>query len=177
MGAGEWLQNVDAVVTLAIAVGAVVWGALKVKRRREYFPRVEFTVGVDFVSLERGHRVVTLNAYVENKGFVRHELTGFDFELRYARRSDPLVDGDASIGHQARIPLTLKSGSWLAASGGRAFVDPGLSTRYSHIASLPEESWLLLLHGWLSFQHGGRSYRHAADTLVAVPDTPTSVPG
>jgi hypothetical protein len=63
MSTGDW----HAVVTLTIAPAVLLGAPFKVKRRREHFPCVEFTVDVDFVAFHRGQWVVSLNAFVVNK--------------------------------------------------------------------------------------------------------------
>lgn len=165
----DWLQAVDTAATLGIATAGAAWGAVKIRRRREHFPRVEFTVDVEFVALHQRQWIVSLDAFVSNKGFVRYPMSGFEFEVRYAQRCDPLTDGGPEIGYQTRIPRPLKSGSWLPDGGGQAFVDPGLSTRYSYVSAIPEEAELLLLHGSLTFDHGRRSYVHTAEKLLRPP--------
>lgn len=61
----------------------------------------------------------------------------------------------------------LPAGSWLPSSWESTFIEPGLSTRYSHIASVPASASFLLLHG--RFVYGDGSAMHTADRFVAVP--------
>jgi hypothetical protein len=166
----SWLQAVDTTVTLALALGAATWAAVKVRRRREHFPRIEFTVEVDFAVPREQHWLVSLDAFIVNKGFVRYSISDFAFEIRYARATETLSEGGREIGFQTQIPHVLKSGNWLTDTGGRGFVDPGLSTRYSYVATVPADAEFLLIHGLLTFGEGGRRYAHTAERLIRVPD-------
>lgn len=163
MSAQDWLQIFDGSVTLLAAVIAGTWAFIKIRRRREHFPRIEFTVDVDFVAVQNERWIVSLNAFVVNKGVVRYEVRDFQFDARYASRSDLLEEGGPDINFQTYVPRLLKEGSWLGAGSGSAFVDPGLQTRYSYISSVPCEASLLLLHGRVGFRASRKWYVHTAD--------------
>jgi hypothetical protein len=175
MSAIEWLQITNSVVALvALGVGGA-WAFIKLRKRREHFPRVEFTVDVEFVGRHREAWLVSLNAFVENKGLVRWNMTSFSFDLRYLSRDDPLEEGGDEIDYQTLIPHLLKEGTWATDESlgeqwhGPGFVDPGLATRYSYVTTVPADAVFVLLHGYLDTRQGGRQYRHAADRLLQVP--------
>lgn len=171
----DWLEIANSVVALiAIGVGGA-WAYVKLRKRREHFPRVEFTVDVDFAGKQQGAWLVSLNAFVENKGLVRYDMRSFNFDLRYLSQDDRLEDGGAEIDFQTFIPHLLKEGSWSTEGWlkerwhGPGFVDPGLATRYSYVTTVPGDAAFVLLHGYLLTSEGGKTYTHSADALIRVP--------
>jgi hypothetical protein len=89
---------------------------LKIRKRREHFPRVEFTVDVEFVGRQVDEWLVSLSALLVNKGLVRYTVEQFTFDLRCALADEALQEGGEAIDHQTSIPHLVKEGSWSASS-------------------------------------------------------------
>ena len=148
---------------LALIIGGI-WAYLRFVRQVEYFPHIEFGVDIQFVGLQNSEWLVELQALINNKGSVRHEIHDFQFDLRYLKKSDKLQDGDEKIGHQTFIPHLLKEESWVEYI---TFVDPGNNGRYSYITTIPKDATFLLLHG--RFRYKDENFFHTADKLIKVP--------
>jgi hypothetical protein len=155
---------------LAVVIGGV-WAYVKFVRRREHAPRVDFTVEVGFVGEQREHWLVDIQAFVNNEGLVRHTFRVFDFELRCLYDEDAVLDGGDEIGGQTLIPHLLRHGSWLPEGWGESFIEPGLRTRYSYVASVPRRASFVLLHGEL--EYGDGRVTHTAERLLQVPTRPS----
>jgi hypothetical protein len=169
----EWVQTVNAAAAfIALCIGGT-WAYIKIRKRREHFPRVEFTVDVSFAGLQKGQWVIEVLAFVDNKGLVRHLIREFAFDLRYISHDDALEEGGESIGHQIRIPHLVKKGTWVPETWAASFIEPGLATRYSYIAAIPRDASFVLLHGKFSYEGG--KYFHTADRLIKVPKEPCEV--
>jgi len=151
---------------LAVVIGGV-WAYVKFVRRREHAPRVDFTVEVGFVGEQREHWLVDLQAFVNNEGLVRHTFRVFKFELRCLYDNDAVLDGGDDMGGQTLIPHLLRQGAWLPEEWGESFIEPGLRTRYSYVASVPRRAAFVLLHGVLVYGDG--RVTHTAERLVHVP--------
>lgn len=135
-------------------------------KHREYSKRLEFLVDVEFVGLQGDVWIVELLAFVHNKGLVDHTITQFDFDLRCMRRGEPTVEGGDDIGGQVLFPHMLKTGQWLPALWSGTFIEPGLSTKYSYLTSIPTDATFLLLHGRIDY---GDERFHTAERVAVVP--------
>ncbi|HET8661305.1 MAG TPA: hypothetical protein VFM55_20190 [Micromonosporaceae bacterium] len=140
---------------------------------RETEERIELSVEVRFVVRHGGSWLVELAALLDNKGLVRYETQELTFDLRCIYPEDALVPGP-EIDGQTRIPHLLAAGSWLPAGWSRTFIEPGLSTRYSYVTTVPCSASAVLLHGRFAYEPGpapGRaSAFHTAETFQAVPE-------
>ncbi len=105
--------------------------------QREYAKRLEFLVDVQFVGRQGEEWILELLAFVHNKGLVDHTITRFDFDLRCLRHGEPMVDGGDEIGGQVLFPHLLKRGEWLPSTWSGTFIEPGPSTKYSYLTSIP----------------------------------------
>lgn len=167
MSALDLLKAVESVATLiALGIGGT-WAYVKLVKRREHAPRIEFTVDIAFIGSQGGYWLVELLALVENKGLVRHLIREFAFDLRALRIDDPVREGSAEINGQTEIPHLVKRGAWIPKGWESTFIEPGLRTRYSYVAALPKTASFALLHG--RFDYHGETVFHTADRLVRVP--------
>ena len=164
------IQILQAAVTLLAGAAAGVWAIIKVRKRREHAPRLEFTVDVNFVGTHGDSWLVELVALVHNKGLVRHLIREFSFDLRALHQDDPVRYGTDKINYQTEILHLLKEGSWVPKGWEGTFIEPGLQTRYSYVAHLPISVRFVLLHG--KFDYEGVDDFHTADRLVNVPAAP-----
>ena len=78
-----------------------------------------------------------------------------------------LEDGEEKINYQTNIHRLLKVGSWIPKEWECTFIEPGLKTRYSHIATVPDNATFLLIHGKFNYQD--EKEFHTADKLLRVP--------
>jgi hypothetical protein len=53
-------------------------------------------------------------------------------------------------------------------TGNTLYIEPGLKTRYSHIAAVPDNAAFVLIHG--KFLYQDEKEFHTADKLMKVPD-------
>jgi hypothetical protein len=169
-GFDERVEAIKAASSLATFVAVVIgglWAYIKILRRREHRPRIDFSVDVAFVGEQGNQWLVDVQAFVNNEGLVRHVFRTFSFDLRCLYAGDELVEGGQQIGHQTVIPHVLKEGSWLPGDWAATFIEPGLRTRYSFVTSVPSRASFVLLHGLLVY--GDSHVAHTAESLVRVP--------
>jgi hypothetical protein len=153
-------------LTLGTVVVGGLWAYYRLYKRREHAVRLDFTTAVNFVGVQDGQWLVSLDAHVNNEGLVRHEITRFDLELRCLLKTDRLATSP-ELGGQVVVPHELLQASWLPKYSGMTFIEPGLKTVYSFVSSVPVETSFVLLHGYLDYPDGG----HSAEILAAVPPT------
>jgi len=137
--------------------------------QRENAERIDFSVEVRFVSRHGEDWLVELAAMLDNKGLVRYTTSEFSFELRCLYPEDSLNPGGADIGGQINIPHVVATGSWLPGTWAATVIEPGLTTRYSYVASVPRRATAVLLHGAFRYEPGEDKVRHTAESFQAVP--------
>lgn len=143
----------------AIFVGGY-WAYLKFIRTREGAPKIEFWVELNFIRLHGDYWIAEAVAQVENKGLVRHTMTTFKYDVRFARSSDELCEkGPYSL----YFPERAAHGTWM---NSETFVDPGVRTRYTAMVRIPYDASVVLLHGKFYYSDNDP---HTADKLVATP--------
>lgn len=160
----EIAQSIATTLGIVIGGGWVLW---KFVLMREHASRPEFTVGVDFVGVHDGQWLVEVWATMANKGGVVQRMSSLGFDLRILREGDAVQDGDGRILHQVKMPHKIKEGSWLPPDWESTHVDPGVVTRYSHVASIPIDAKFVLVHA--KFTHRRDGDWHTADRLQRVP--------
>jgi hypothetical protein len=161
----ESIKAIESVATLVALVIGAIWAYIKFRKRREHAPRIEFLVDIGFVGTLNDEWLVEVQAFVDNKGLVRHVFRKFDFSLRCLYETDPIKEGGKEINYQTEIPHVIKTGSWMS---GAHYIEPGLRTRYSYVATIPRTASFVLLHG--RFEYEGGEYEHTADKLIKVPE-------
>jgi hypothetical protein len=145
---------------------------LRQNEERGHVPRVDFRVDIRFVAPHHDSWVVEVLAFIDNKGTVKYETQLLKFELRALLESDPLATGNESIGFQTEIPHVLTTGSWLPPSWSGTFIEPGISTKYSFVASVPQGATVVLLHGLVKYV-SDTEVTHTAEAIAAVPPLPS----
>lgn len=148
--------------TLAVIIGGI-WTYRRFVRTREAHPKIEFNVDVVFVHNQRGFWVVEAVAFIENKGFVRHSIKEFTFDVRYTLPSDGIEEKAPFL---VFVPHKACEGSWLPPDWEETYIEPAQRTRYSCVARIPEQATTALIHG--KFYYANRD-PHTADKLVPVP--------
>ena len=104
-----------------------------------------------------------------HRGARRIGAPQFSFELRCLYPEDSLNAGGADIGGQINIPHVVATGSWLPGTWAATVIEPGLTTRYSYVASVPRRATTVLLHGAFLYEPGEDKVRHTAESFQAVP--------
>jgi hypothetical protein len=163
----EAIKAAQSLATFAAVVIGGIWAYVKVVRRREHAPRVDFTVDVGFVGRQQQRWLIEVRALINNEGLVRHTCRELSFDLRCLFEADALIDGDATIGGQTLVPHVVAHASWLPDDWDETFIEPGLRTRYSYVTSLPDHASFVLLHGFLAYGDG--RVVHTAECLLKVP--------
>jgi len=138
------LQSV--ITSIALIVGGF-WAYQKFRFRREREPRAEFDLDVFFAGAQAGRVLIEVNAFVENKGSVRHPVSDLSITIRHLLDSDLIVDGTEEIKGQVATPHGVKHMLWK-----ETYIDPGLRYRNSFITSVPGEATFILVLS--SFYYG-----------------------
>ncbi|MFE2426917.1 hypothetical protein ACFXJ5_09210 [Streptomyces sp. NPDC059373] len=159
---------------LALRQQSLIWRRedRRLLQQREHAERIDFGVEVRFVSVHGEAWLVELAAMLDDKGQVQYATSHLTFELRCLYPGDPLVAGGAYIGGQVLIPHVLATGSWLPQEWAATLIEPGLTTRYSFVASVPRGATAVLLHGAFRYRAGSDASHHTAESFHAVPDSP-----
>ncbi|MER6425774.1 hypothetical protein [Streptomyces sp. NPDC001137] len=160
---------------LALRQQSLIWRRedRRLVQQREHAERIDFGVEVRFVSVHGDTWLVELAAMLDNKGQVQYATSHLTFELRCVYPEDPLITG-ADIGGQVLIPHVLITGSWLPQGWVATLIEPGLTTRYSFVASVPRSATAVLLHGAFRYRAGNDASHHTAESFHAVPESPGS---
>lgn len=162
--AGAWESIAT---TIALIVGAI-WAYQRFIRQREAHPYVSFSVDINLVGRQGGYWITELQAWIENKGKVRHEITDFQFDLFALRPSDE-VGLNPEIGNQVFFPHEVAKGSWIPKTWRSTFIDPGVKTHYSHMVRVPEDVSFIIMHAW--FAYPGTNDSHSAEKTIAIPQS------
>lgn len=157
------MSGLSSVVTIGAVVVGGIWAYRRFIRNREACPKIEFTVDVNFVHWQGGKWIVEALAFLDNKGLVKQSISRFTFDLRYTLPTDPIRGRDEFLVY---VPHKATDGSWLPKNWESTFVEPGLSTRYSCLASIPEDATTVLIHGKFFYESNDW---HTADKLLKVP--------
>jgi hypothetical protein len=151
----EWkdiAQAIQSVVTSVALIVGGIWAYSKFRYRREREPRAEFDFDVTFAGSQGGRVLVEINAYVENKGSVRHPVQDLSITIRHLLETDQIVDGAEAINFQTIIPHSVKRTLWQ-----NTYIDSGIKHRNSYIKSVPAEATFLLILG--RFYYNGEEFR------------------
>ncbi len=160
------LGSIESLATVIALIVGGLWAYRRFVRQREDYPHIDFTVDLKFVAVHGDSWIVEIIACLENKGCVQHQISDFDFDLRYLEHSDELQLADR-FGGQVLFPHKAAQGSWLPEDWGYTFIEPGIRTHYSYIAALPAQAHIALLHGWFAYR--GDREAHTAEKIVPVP--------
>jgi len=176
MSLEDWKNVADiiqaSVTTIALIVGGV-WAYIKFIYRRENVARAEFTIDLDFVGKQSEYWLVEISAFVENKGFTRHQVKNFKINVRYLLNNDTVVDGREDLKFQVKIPHSINKRiedkeRYLYRD---TYIDPGLRYRNSYITFIPQNATFVLVFG--AFEYGKE--RFTAQRLFKVPqEEPTT---
>lgn len=168
----KFKEIAEATQAIATTIGIIIGGAWVLRNyvfQREYFPRIDFSVDVNFIGVHKGEWLIEVLGLLNNRGQVPHTIQSFRFELRCLSKGDALIDGDAAIRGQVVFPHVIKENSWIPAiEGVGMIIHPGVSLRYNYVYRIPEDTVFVLLHGILDY--GKKSLQHRADRMLKVPD-------
>ena len=156
------------VITLTFLVGGGLWAWWRYRVQAEGVPRVDFSVDVQFVGVQKTDWLVEILGHVTNRGLVPQRMNSLEFEIRYLDRFDAVVYTEEYRG-QVIVPTILKQGSWIPAGNRTSMVLlPGISLRYNYVYRVPRTASFVLLHGRLDYPDHKAPLR--ADRLLKVPD-------
>jgi hypothetical protein len=157
------------VSTVALIVGGM-WAFVRFVLHWELFPRINMSVGVNFVGRLEAGWMVEVIARVTNSGMVPHTVTALDFELRGIKYDDELIDGSPAIREQLYFKNLIREKSWITAEKQKHMrLMPKVTLRYNYVTMIPDSYRFLILHGKLSYgKH--RGIVHRADRVIHVPN-------
>ena len=161
------LESLAKSVGILATVAAGLWVLFKFLLQKEFYPRLDFKVDIEFVVPIREIWVVALVATITNHGLVRHTFKHLTFSLRGIKSADELEDGGEEILRQLYFPHNIKEGRWFPKSWEYSFVEPGTDQVYRHVAAIPCEYDAVLLHG--RFDYSSEDKFHSANKLIKVP--------
>lgn len=174
---GTHKDSIQAIKDLATAFAILIaggWAIFRFYFRREFEPCAELDVSLIFVGRHADDWLVEVVSSVKNVGSCQLKITNFTFDLRLLDSNAVLVRGDSRISGQACIPTKHWEGSWLPEDAGwiYTYVNPGITTRYSYVASIPTTAQFALVHGKFEFKVGWPirfKLLYTADRLQRVP--------
>jgi len=132
---------------IAIIIGGL-WVFWKFILNRESESKIEINLELNILGATRNEYILEINANLTNKGLVRHIVKNFSFELRYLLESDPIKKGDEMIDFQLLFPNSVlpETRQWVSREWYKAFVDAGVTRKFTYITYLPiKASYALLL--------------------------------
>ncbi|MGD2089272.1 MAG: hypothetical protein PVH61_24055 [Candidatus Aminicenantes bacterium] len=172
MNAAEFSDIAQGIASIATFLGIIIgggWALRKYVFQKEDYPRIEFSVDINFVGTHKSQWIIEVLGLLQNKGEVPHKIRDLRFEIRYLSREDKIEAGDDSIGGQLRFRKPVKQGSWTPAdSSGPMVILPGISLRYSYVYHVPTTIAFVMLHGKMKYARGGIEDLRA-DRVVKVP--------
>jgi hypothetical protein len=155
----------------ALVVGAG-WAWWHFYRRRDLHPKVDFTVGIEFLGQQPGsdHIVVQVIADLTNSGQVRHEISEITYSLRVLRLGDPVRAGGQNILEQLEFPTKVVSNRrFFPESWVHTFVDPGVKNSYRSVTTIPADTRLVLATAWFAYASAKDSF-HRSERVFRVPE-------
>ncbi len=139
----EILKNIAEIS--AIVVGGI-WVYWKFFLNRENESKIELDLDIKLIGKSQDKFIVELSAVLTNKGLVRHIIENFSFDFLYLSNSDTIKKGEELIDYQLLFPNSVFSQrQWVSKDWYRAFVDAGVTRKFSHITFIPADSMFALL--------------------------------
>jgi hypothetical protein len=138
----------QSIITIVVLLGGGLWAYF---RFREGKPKIDLTLDVVFIRRQGTQWIITVEAFIQNKGRVRHKFKDFTLEIRYKLLSDELKNektedkrtrkGLATSLHQTNILLN-KAYHWLPRKAAQIEKkkETSLSVKFPHLAA--KGSWL-----------------------------------
>jgi hypothetical protein len=169
----------EGVTTFGVVFGGI-WAYRRFGTRREGHPKIEFTLDAKALGVVDDKMLVEVSAILENKGLVRHEISDFTFSLYTLPSKGEIRTDDAKLQGQVRFnkeewncpdegPKTKRS--WISERFGSTFVDPGVTQRYTYIASVPSDTAFVLLRSEFKYPDAVSDF-HSAQNAFSVRQPP-----
>lgn len=126
---------------IAIVIGGI-WVYWKFFLNRENESKIELDLDIKLVGKSQNTLILELSAVLTNKGLVRHIIENFSFDFLYLSNADSIIKGDEIIDHQLLFPNKLFNDpqQWVSKKWYQAFVDAGVTRKFSHITFIPADS-------------------------------------
>ena len=96
----KFKEIAEATQAIVTTIGIIMGGAWVLRTyvfQKEYFPRIDFSVDINFIGVHNGEWLIEVLGLLNNKGQIPHAIQSFRFELRRLSKADGLMDGDAAI--------------------------------------------------------------------------------
>ena len=144
----EWKDATQAVQAIVTSVALVVgggWALWRFVLQREGRAKIEFSLALNTLEVQKDRLLVEVAATVTNRGLVRHWLKDFSFDLLCLTDEDAVVEGDKRINFQVLFQPVIKKRYWIHPDWISTFIDAGVSQSYTYVASLPQNSTYALV--------------------------------
>jgi hypothetical protein len=126
----------DSLTAVAIVVGGG-WALRRFWREREDVPRLQWTMSAKVAGRASRAILVEVNACIENKGKVRHEIRKFNFNLYVMTRNelDALEPGSCFLPRGDGF-----LGSLMPINTEYSFIEPGVEAHYYELVTVPPDA-------------------------------------
>lgn len=142
----HWSEITKNIAEVFAIVTGGVWVYWKFFLNRENESKIELDLDIKIVGKTENEFILELSAVLTNKGLVRHMIDNFSFDFLYLSSSDEMTNDKALIDYQLYFPnKVFESSQWVSKNWYQAFVDAGVSRKFSHITFLPADSKYALL--------------------------------
>lgn len=156
--------------TIALLVGAI-WAWHHFVRRRDLSPKVDLTVGVEFLGPhpDASCRLLQVTADLANSGTVRHEIASLTYSLRVLCEDDACASSEAVLG-QVVFPTSIVSKRrFFPEDWGGSFVDAGVTNTYRSVTTVPSKARFVLATARFVYAGDKASDFHMSERAFPVP--------
>lgn len=162
--------------SLAILIGGG-WTFWKYVLQREAYPKIQFNIDINFISIQDKQILFEVLLVLKNKGTVRHEIDkeSFTLKIRYLTKDDKIIQGDLKYNFETKFPHlhevkdVNKKRKIIHESWKNTFLDPGVKQVYSYITALPEDTLCILVKSKFNYSER-KSDNYGAQKLFKVED-------
>jgi hypothetical protein len=163
----DFASAIQAIVASASLIVGGYWVYARFVRQQERFAHIESDADIVVLGRQGGYWIVEIAALLQNKGKVQLEVKDLGFDLNAITDVDD-IETDPRWGGQVHFPHNIAKGTFLPEKYSHFFIGPGISARYSWIASVPEAATFLSLHCFFLYADG-RAAGHSMEKNVRLP--------
>jgi hypothetical protein len=141
----------DSLAAIAIVVGGA-WALRRFWREREDVPRLQWTMSAKVAGRAANAIVVEVNACIENKGKVRHEIRKFNFNVFVITRDElnALSPGSSYLPKSGCF-----EGSLMPKDTEYSFIEPGVEAHYYELVTVPSDAEAIYIYA--RFDYGRKN--------------------
>lgn len=134
--------------------------------QRERHPKINFSCSINFIGKHQEEWLIEIVAILNNVGKAQHVMKSLTFDLNGIYPQETFKEVDR-WNKQVDFPHSIKKGTFFPDYWEFSFVDAGVTSKYSHVTTIPQNYEYLLLH--CSFQYKYKKYMHTTETTVKIP--------